>query len=114
MYHHPSDETTVTVEAPRVTCRVPGQILLDSSGKRFQQPTRSLTIYVGEPVEFQEHKKFEQHSKGWGAAHTGPAFAISRVVCNSDVIAARSRGPGEQGLLYSTFALQSMALRDLL
>ena len=67
----------VTVKR-RVPVNVPGKFF----GQALSAADQKLD-YVGEPVEFQERKKFEQHSKGWGAAHTGPGI---RVVCNSDAI----------------------------
>ena len=76
----------------RVPVNVPGKFF----GHALSAADQKLD-YVGEPVEFQERRKFEQHSKGWGAAHTGPGI---RVVCNSDAI----EDPENKGL-WTTLAL---------
>ena len=66
----------------RVRVNVPGKFFSALS------PTDQKQDYVGEPIEFQERKKFDKHSKGWGAARVplipAPAFewsATPRLSC---------------------------------
>lgn len=61
----------------RVKVKVPG--------KHFPGLTAAeqKDVYEGEAVEFTERHPFTQHTKGWGAAHTGPGI---RFLCVSDVV----------------------------
>ena len=61
----------------RVKVNVPGRFF---SGL---QPAEQKESYAGEAVEYTERHKFEAHSKGWGAAHSGPGI---RFLCVSDAV----------------------------
>ena len=54
-------------------------------GKFFNNltPSEAAKQYEGQAAEFIEMRKFEQHKKGWGAAHKGPGI---RFVCISDAV----------------------------
>jgi hypothetical protein len=65
--------------------QVTRRVKVQAPGKHFTGLTQSeqTKSYWATAVEYRERYQFERHTKGWGAAHTGPGI---RFICDSDAI----------------------------
>ena len=65
--------------------QVTRRVKVQAPGKHFSGLTQSeqTKSYWATALEYRERYQFERHTKGWGAAHTGPGI---RFICDSDAI----------------------------